>query len=163
MRAEMKWHKEKRWWVALGTFLCYLVVVFLFVFYKGWGGVTFLRDNYASFDEWRNSISYGLNLVPLRFLFDVGGYTVRTWLINVCGNIALFIPMGIFLPVLFPKAKAWSWGQFVARAVLLIAAIELAQLLLMCGQGDIDDIILNVSGMCLGFAFMRLPCVKKML
>ncbi len=149
--------------LALGAFLCYLVVVFLFVFYKGWGGFAFLRDNYASFSVWRDSISYGLNLVPLRFLFDVDGYTVGTWLVNVCGNIALFVPMGVFLPILWPKARTWSWGQFLLRAVLLVAAIELAQLLLMCGQGDIDDIILNVSGMCLGFAIMRLPLVKEKL
>ncbi len=159
----MKGHKQRWWWAAFVAFLCYLVVVFLFVFYKGWGGAAFLRDNYASFEAWRDSVSYSLNLVPLRFLFDVGGYTVGTWLVNVCGNIALFIPMGVFLPILWPKARTWSWGQFLLHAVLLVAAIELVQLLLMCGQGDVDDIILNVSGMCLGFVCMRSPRVKEKL
>jgi len=133
------------------------------VFYKGWGGLAFLKDNYASFEIWRESISYSLNLIPFRFFFDVSGYTVRTWITNVGGNIVLFIPMGVFVPVLFPKARVWSWGQFILKAILLVAAIELVQLLLMCGQGDIDDIILNVSGMCIGFACTRLPNVRSRL
>ncbi len=145
---------------VFGLFICYLAVVFVLVFYKGWGGITFLRDSYASFETWRSSISYSLNLIPLRFLFDAGGYTARTWFINVFGNIALFIPMGIFVPVLFPKVRVWSWRRFILSAILLIAMIELVRLLLMCGQCDIDDMILNVSGMCIGFACTRLPIAK---
>ncbi len=144
-------------------FLCYLAGVFVLIFYKGWGGIAFLRDNYGSFAVWRESVSHSLNLIPFRFLFDAGGYTARAWIVNVCGNIALFIPMGVFVPVLFPKARAWRWRRAVLDAVLLIGAIELAQLLLMCGQGDIDDVILNASGMCAGFACTRLPGAKEKL
>lgn len=122
-----------------------------------------MQDNYASIEIWKESISYSLNLIPFQFLFDAGGYTVGTWIVNVCGNIALFIPMGIFIPALFPKAREWGWGRFILRAVLLIAVIELVQMLLMCGQGDVDDIILNTAGMCVGFAFTKLPHVKEKL
>jgi len=149
--------------LILGSFICYLGIVFVLVFYKGWGGLAFLKDNYASFEIWRESISYSLNLVPFRFLFDVSGYTIRTWITNVGGNIVLFIPMGVFIPVLFPKTRAWSWGQFILKAIVLIAIIELVQLLLMCGQCDIDDVILNVSGMCIGFACTKLSDVKARL
>ncbi len=144
-----------------GLFLCYLAIIFVLIFYKGWGGIAFLRDNYASFAVWKESVSHSLNLIPFRFLFDTGGYTARAWIVNVCGNIALFIPMGVFVPVLFPKARAWRWRRIVLYAVLLIGTIELAQLLLMCGQGDIDDVILNTFGMCAGFACVKLPGAKK--
>jgi len=153
-------HKTR---LVLGLFICYLAVVFTLVFYKGWGGIAFLRDNYSSFASWKDSVSSSLNLVPFRFLFDAGGYTARTWVVNVCGNIALFIPMGIFLPVLFPKVRAWGWGRIVLTSVLLITVVELAQLLLMCGQGDIDDVILNGAGLCAGFACTRLPRVREKL
>lgn len=156
-------HKTILQGLILGAFICYLGIVFILVFYKGWGGITFLKDSYASFEIWKESVSYGLNLIPFRFLFDAGGYTLGAWIVNVGGNIVLFIPLGVFVPVLFPKARAWSRGQFVLRAVLLITGVELLQLLLMCGQGDIDDIILNVSGMCVGFACRRLSNVKKRL
>ncbi len=146
-----------------GVFICYLVIIFVLVFYKGWGGVTFLQDNYASFEIWKESVLYGLNLIPLHFLFNTGGYTARTWITNVCGNIALFIPMGIFVPVLLPEAREWSFKRFILKSVLMIAGMELVQLLLMCGQGDIDDIILNVSGMCIGFACTKIPNVKEKL
>jgi len=146
-----------------GFFICYLIIVFVLVFYKGWGGITFLQDNYASFEIWRESISYSLNLIPLRFLFDAGGYTTRSWIINVCGNIVLFIPMGIFIPILLPKAREWGWRRFILKASLMITIIELVQLLMMCGQGDIDDIILNVAGMCIGFACTKLPNIKERL
>jgi len=151
-------HKTRR--LIWGLFLCYLAVVFILVFYKGWGGIQFLRDNYASLAIWKDSVSSSLNLVPLRFLFDAGGYTARTWAVNVCGNIALFIPMGFFLPVLFPKVRGWGWGRAILNSVLLTAAIELTQLLLMCGQGDIDDVILNGTGLCAGFACTKLPSVQ---
>jgi len=154
-------HKTRR--LIWGLFLCYLAVVFILVFYKGWGGIQFLRDNYASLAIWKDSVSFSLNLVPFRFLFDTGGYTARAWIVNVCGNIILFVPMGIFLPVLFPKTRAWGWGRIVLTAVLLIAAVELAQLLLMCGQGDIDDVILNGTGLCAGVACTRLPRVRERL
>ncbi len=149
-------HKVIPRWLILGAFICYLAIVFICIFYKGWGGITFLRDNYSGFETWIESISYSLNLIPFRFLFNAGKYTVRAWIVNVCGNIALFIPMGIFVPVLFPKAKEWRWRQFILKGILLIAIIELVQLLLMCGEGDVDDIILNVSGMCVGFACTKL-------
>ncbi len=148
---------------VFGLFICYLAVVFVLIFYKGWGGITFLQDSYASFEAWRSSVSYSLNLIPLRFLFDAGGYTAGTWIINVCGNIALFIPFGIFVPVLFPKVRAWSWRRVILSAILLIAVIELVQLLLMCGQCDIDDLILNGSGICVGAACTRLPKLKEKL
>lgn len=154
-------HKTRR--LVWGLFLCYLAVVFILVFYKGWGGGLFLRDNYASLAIWKDSVSSSLNLVPFRFLFDTGGYTARAWVVNVCGNIALFVPMGIFLPVLFSKTRGWGWGRIVLTSVLLIVAIELAQLLLMCGQGDIDDVILNGTGLCIGFACTRLRGVREKL
>jgi len=161
----MSGDRRKTWprRLILGLFICYLIVIFVLIFYKGWGGIAFVRDNYASFELWKESISYSLNLVPLRFIFDAGGYTARTWMINVCGNIAMFIPMGIFVPVLFPKTREWSWGQIILKAVLLIAVIELVQMLLMCGQGDVDDIILNGLGICIGSACVRLPGVKERL
>ncbi len=145
----------------IGLFLCYLAIIFVLIFYKGWGGTAFLRDNYASFAIWRESVSHSLNLIPFRFLFDAGGYTARAWIVNVCGNIALFIPMGVFVPVLFPKARAWRWRRIVLSAVLLIGMIELAQLLLLCGQGDIDDVILNAAGMCAGFARAKWSGAKR--
>jgi len=156
-------HKTVLQRLILVAFICYLGIVFTLVFYKGWGGITFLKDSYAGFEIWRDSVSYGLNLIPFQFIFDAGGYTPRAWITNVGGNIALFIPLGVFIPVLFPKARAWGWGQFILRAVLLITSMELLQLLLMCGQGDIDDVILNVFGMCIGFACTRLPNVKMKL
>jgi len=38
---------------------------------------------------------------------------------------------------------------------ILIIGIELLQLLLMCGSCDIDDLILNLCGACLGFAVTK--------
>ncbi len=151
--------KKRRW--MLGLFVCYLILVFILIFYKGWGGFTFLRDNYASFEIWKDSIFYSINLMPLQFLFHAGGYTVRTWITNVLGNIVLFVPMGILVPTLFPKVKSWSWGRFILSAILLIVIIELVQLLLMCGQCDIDDVILNVSGMCIGFVCTKWLSAKR--
>ena len=76
---------------------------------------------------------------------------------NMIGNTALFIPAGMLFPKLFrPWRPFW---RFFLNAVCLIGLVEVAQLFSLLGIFDVDDIILNVLGMSLGyflyFVFMR--------
>ena len=81
-------------------------------------------------------------------------YLVRFACINLVGNVAMFIPLGAFLPCLWPGLRVF-W-RFLLAAGLLIAAIEAVQLFAMLGVCDIDDWILNMVGVSLGYGLYTL-------
>ncbi len=70
-------------------------------------------------------------------------------------NVALFLPLGFFLPLLYGR---YSRAGSVAKAGFLLSlTIEILQ---MFGRGtsDINDLITNVFGACLGHCIYRLVC-----
>lgn len=70
-------------------------------------------------------------------------------IINLLGNVLLFIPAGWLLPRLWKKMRNFFW--FFLTCTLSILLIELLQLFTLLGSFDMDDLILNLSGMTLGF------------
>lgn len=99
-----------------------------------------------------------INLVPFKIIIrDIkslinGDYLI--FLINIVGNILLFIPIGILMPMLW-KIK----DRYVILIGFLISlSIEITQLYL--GRvTDIDDLILNTSGVIIGLLVYK--CVNK--
>ena len=101
-----------------------------------------------------------INLIPFVRLGDYAEQ--RDLLLNCIGNVALFIPSGILLPLLFPKLD--GFGKTLAAGALLSFAIELLQLPFAVRASDIDDLIMNSIGAALGYALLalcRLPGKKK--
>jgi glycopeptide antibiotics resistance protein len=92
------------------------------------------------------------NLVPFqtikRYIVHHDHFNFEIWFKNLFGNIVLFIPIGIFLPLLNTKYRRVS--ALIAATIILIAVVELIQLLSRVGSFDIDDIILNTLGALLG-------------
>ena len=68
---------------------------------------------------------------------------------NLVGNIVVFIPLGGFLPILFPKMQ--NFFLCMAVALLFIFGIEMFQLISNFGIFDVDDIVLNGLGVFLGY------------
>jgi glycopeptide antibiotics resistance protein len=80
---------------------------------------------------------------------------------QVAGNFIMLLPLGIYLPLLYKKLRKLS-GFF---AVLLISflvsvGIEILQLATSYRSTDVDDIMLNTMGACLGFIIYQL--IKKL-
>ena len=75
--------------------------------------------------------------------------------INLAGNIILFIPIGYFLPRLWVKMR--KFFPFLFTCTLSICLVELLQLLTLLGSMDIDDLILNLAGMILGYLAYTIP------
>jgi len=69
--------------------------------------------------------------------------------INLVGNVVLFIPIGYFLPRLWVKMR--NFFTFFFTCTLSICLVELLQLFTLLGSLDIDDLILNLSGMVFGY------------
>lgn len=70
-------------------------------------------------------------------------------------NIFLFVPLGFMLPVLYRKYD--RIGKIALVALLVSLSVEIAQ---MFGTGatDINDLIANTVGACLGFVLFRAVC-----
>ena len=96
-----------------------------------------------------------INLVPFQSMFDFS--TTKDMLINIVGNITMFIPTGIILPVIYKKLR--SFPRTVLAGGLISLSIEILQLPLCDRTTDINDIILNTTGAAVGYAVYTL--VKK--
>lgn len=87
-----------------------------------------------------------MNLVPFTFLTD----RYDGWVINVVGNILMFVPVGIVWPVCFKKLD--TYGKAVLAGGGFSLFIELTQLFFYDRSSDIDDLILNTAGAAIGAA-----------
>ena len=108
------------------------------------------------------------NLIPLRtirgyFLIlgrdDAAAESFRPYAVtNFLGNLLAFLPLGLFLPLLFRKQRSFRF--FLPTAFAVIALMELLQLLTKRGALDVDDLLLNLPGACLGWLLWRRSLIK---
>ena len=85
-----------------------------------------------------------INLIPIVHLFDV----YDGWLINIIGNVTMFIPVGLVWPFCFKQLD--TLGKTVLAAAGFPIFIEITQLPFYDRCSDIDDLILNSAGIFLG-------------
>ena len=78
----------------------------------------------------------------------------RQAVINMVGKVVMFVPLGFFLGRLF-KPFGRFWPMLFWSAVL-ICVIELVQLVTALGSCDVDDLILNLPGILLGWVIHKL-------
>lgn len=98
-----------------------------------------------------------INLIPFKVFVDsyrefFYNNNPAYFIINFIGNIVIFIPLGLFPPLL--------WYNFSLKKVIFIAFssslfIEISQLWIG-RETDIDDILLNTFGGLLGYLFFKL-------
>ena len=88
-----------------------------------------------------------VNLIPLVCLFD---YQIRREaLINVIGNTAMFIPIGIIWPSVLRKLD--TPRKVICAGIGFSLFIEILQLPFFDRVSDIDDLLLNSLGFLLGY------------
>lgn len=93
----------------------------------------------------------GMNLIPFKEIFRYN-FGSDLFFENVIGNMALFIPYGIFIAKVFKDCKV-IYPLFLSFIASL--AIELTQLSI--GRVfDVDDVILNVIGAVVGYYLYKL-------
>lgn len=146
--------KRKRSTQPFWRFL--LVVYSLTMFW-----LLFCRSN-----QWAEEVPYlqqirqNVNLQPfytIKNYFYVlmhgnSGALVRHCFINLVGNVLLFIPAGYLLPRVWKKQRKFFVFLFTCTGLILL--VETVQLLTLLGSFDIDDLILNLSGMFLGYLLL---------
>lgn len=122
---------------------------------------------------WTDGLTYkqmlqqNMNLVPLLTIHNYW-YVVqhscdpvllRHCVINLAGNVLLFIPVGYWLVRLWPRFR--NFLLFLATCAGLILLVETVQLFTLLGSFDVDDVILNLIGMTIGYLFCLLRHKKK--
>lgn len=98
-----------------------------------------------------------LNLVPFRTIsryFEYYSYfEFWDWVSNMLGNVLIFIPIGMLLPLMNKKQK--SFLLCLGIGLLMILSIEIIQHYFGLGVFDVDDIMLNELGIALGLGCYR--------
>jgi glycopeptide antibiotics resistance protein len=71
--------------------------------------------------------------------------------LNVVGNILLYVPFGFLLPLVWRWAKTFRFCMWVLLGTSMF--FEVLQLALVLGHFDVDDTLLNGIGGALGYLF----------
>ena len=90
-----------------------------------------------------------VNLVPSVVLWLKGELSLGSWVKTMLvGNVAMFVPLGFFLPLV---TRARSRGKVLLTAAAVPLCCEVLQLLF--GRSfDVDDLICNFAGIAIGAA-----------
>ena len=121
-----------------------LAVIIRFVFFPN-----ALVDGHVqplAFDP-ATAFPFRINLIPFVNMLDYESTGDMIW--NSVGNMAMMIPTGIILPIVYKKLN--SFGKVIAAGALISLCIELLQLPFASRASDIDDLILNVLGVAVGY------------
>lgn len=85
-------------------------------------------------------------------------FALQAWL-NPLLNIAMFLPLGVLLPLSVKRFQRWYWMLAAgAGASFLIEALQYS---LGRGQADVDDLICNTLGAMLGYCLCMLVVSLK--
>jgi len=90
------------------------------------------------------------------------GSTARAFCVhNARGNVMLFFPLGILMPLVWTRLRFWRGIQI---AIALSCSIELGQYLSRAWSNrtaDVNDVVLNVLGASLGLALVFLLRLRR--
>lgn len=129
----------------------YITLLFLIVIIKFRGSFSELINKCNS------DFIVGYNIIPFSTLRIQLKHFSEGWArFNIFGNIIPFMPFGALLPIAYHKCNSLIKIFCIGFAFSLFA--ELFQLITRLGIFDVDDIILNIFGICLGYLII---CIYK--
>lgn len=127
------WRKVVLWALLTGYIISLVYVTLL----RG-GSAEFRSINLHLFRAWREAWN---------------NYSVKNWL-NVLLNVAMFVPLGVLLPLISLKLR--KWYASIGTGFCLSLVIELLQLWFGSGVSDVDDLFANTLGAVIGYAGITL-------
>ncbi|MBX9165741.1 VanZ family protein, partial [Coprobacillus sp. K06] len=80
--------------------------------------------------------------------------------VYLTGAVQLFMPFGYFIYVLFKPMR--SFLPYFFFFLFMIIGVEVIQYIWKVGSADIDDIILNMSGVLILYIVLKIPFIKKL-
>ena len=147
------------------VFVIYLAILIYVLFFKGSYGNTLMAKETGLFS--RERIDILCNFIPFNTLKDyilrMHYGTINTGIVikNLVGNLLLFAPMGVFVPVLFGNIINKYW-KFLILIIVIVVLFEVIQFVSARGTADIDDLILNTAGASLFYFITKIPFIKRL-
>lgn len=144
----------------LSLFIAYTTVLMFFLFIPNMvlsnAGLD-LTSNYFDFvGDFKDRIAsgiWGINIIPFKTITSYIKYSKPLHAaINILGNIIIFIPLGIMLPLLYTPLRKIK--KILSLILTISFMVEFIQLFV--GRAvDIDDIILNTIGGIIGYIIYK--------
>ncbi len=100
---------------------------------------------------------FKINLIPFVHITEYD--STHDTLLNIFGNVGMFVPSGIVLPIIYKKLNTFI--KVTAVGALISLSIEILQLPFFTRTSDIDDLILNTLGCVIGYLIYS--AVKKII
>lgn len=91
--------------------------------------------------------------------YQKGYFAFRYMILNLLGNLLLYVPFALFLPLLFRHERRWFF--YIPTVLLAALAAEALQFLFMVGSCDVDDFLLNVLGAVSFFFLLKIPPLRR--
>lgn len=147
-------------WISILFFAYLLFVIRVIVFKYPMSQIREIVDSWQKDVIWEglgtaNFIPFKTIKMYIRY-YDLPG--LRSFS-NLFGNILIFIPIGMLMPMVH-KASKNVWIM-MANAFLFVLGIEVFQLFSAFGAFDVDDLILNCFGVLIGRAVYQILIRKK--
>lgn len=129
----------------------------LFIIYIGFLVYFLLLSEMYGRTELRTDYSYNLELFKeiMRFWEYREVLGTKVVMMNLVGNVAIFIPFGFILPW---ASRYTNVLQTTCFTLLFSLLIECVQLVTKIGSFDVDDLLLNTIGGCIGYITFYICC-----
>ena len=123
--------------------ICFILYISLLIY------LVFFAESFGR-TEISGARRYNLELFKeiRRFYVYRNTLGIYAFLLNVAGNVLIFIPFGFILPII-GKKKANIFKTLLIT-VIFVFVIECIQFALNVGSFDVDDILLNSIGSLIG-------------
>ncbi|OOO00011.1 MAG: hypothetical protein ATN35_09675 [Epulopiscium sp. Nele67-Bin004] len=138
---------EKSYKIVFATYMILLVLTVLLKFDGSFERILSLRERIIQYETLYNIRN--MNLVPFRNISSyLGSITESYAFINIVGSTIAFIPLGYLVSIIFSNNKL---GGTLVTSFAIILVIEILQFVLKIGFFDIDDIMLSLVGVLIGY------------
>jgi glycopeptide antibiotics resistance protein len=94
---------------------------------------------------------YHYNITPFQEIERFWKYREQLGLmsyINLFGNVLIFVPFGFMEPLASKKRSFWTT---LVDGCLVSLSVEIFQFITKVGRFDVDDLMLNTTGVALGY------------
>ncbi len=94
---------------------------------------------------------YHYNITPFQEIERFWKYREHLGLmsyINLFGNVLIFVPFGFMEPLTSKKRSFWAT---LIDGCLVSLSVEIFQFITKVGRFDVDDLMLNTTGVALGY------------
>jgi len=138
--------EKKRWWIIACAFIAYGALLVRIVVFKAIP-IVHLGHLRLKFNGTHTGPG---NFTPFKSIWPLlsGQTNHLIAMVNLVGNIVPFMPIGFLAPYIY---RRMTWRRSIILAIATGLTMEIMEVVFRVGIFDVDDIILNASGVMMGY------------